>query len=495
MLRPRHAAQQLPPDPTGNSHRRRLLTPARLVVAAGALALLVSMVAGPAVSHGLIGGGIRGGDPARPAASGAHSWTASPAPAGMPVVQSVSGPHLVASSASAAPTLGPSPVPTSDPAVLTPELSAALTKQLATLRSKDGIPGIQAVIVFADGRSWRAHAGFQNYGARVPVQNATPFPVASVTKTFIAALVIQLVQEGRFGLDDLLVTYLPSSGVDARVTIRQLLVHTSGIADFFSNSRIDEAILACRTCVWTPSKSLSFVKKPLFAPGTKWSYSNTNYVLLGQLVEQVTGQSYASLLRTRFFEPLGLISTFVQGQEPAPYGVVHSYRFSTWSTRETPTALWDGTGIAPFRSLATAAGAAGDIASSARDLAVWARALYGGRVLGDEGSRAMLDFSGSLLLRSSIPYGLGAQMFTVAGRTAYGHSGRLMGARSAIRYLPTDGMSIAVVINTDRGDPAAIANALASLALPPLPVIVTPSPTPVVLPTPLPSVDPTASPF
>jgi D-alanyl-D-alanine carboxypeptidase len=241
--------------------------------------------------------------------------------------------------------------------------------------------------------------------------------------------------------------------------------------------------------VWTPSKSLSFVKKPLFTPGTHWSYSNTNYVLLGQLAEAVTGQTYAELLRARFFEPLGLISTFVQGQEAAPYPVVHSYRFLTSRKSEAPTSLWDGTGVSPFRALATAAGSAGDIASSSRDLAIWARALYGGKVLGEVGSKAMLDVSGSLVLRSSIPYGLGVEQFTVAGRTAYGHGGRLMGARSAIRYLPSEGISIAVVINTDRGDPAAIANALATLALPPLP-----APTPTPTPTANPTLQPTLSP-
>jgi D-alanyl-D-alanine carboxypeptidase len=376
----------------------------------------------------------------------------------------------------------PTAVPSTGPVVLTPALSTALTKRLGELRSQLAVPGVQATIIFADGRSWRAHAGFQDYARRIPVQNQTPFPVASVTKTFIATLTVQLAQEGRFGLDDSVLTYLPRSGVDKRVTIRELLDHTSGIYDFFSNSRIDSAILGCRTCVWTPSKSLSFVKKPLFAPGTRWSYSNTNYVLLGQLIEAVTGQRYADLLRTRFFEPLGLISTFVQGQEPAPYPIVHSYRFYTSKKSEKPTSLWDGTGVGPFRSLATAAGAAGNIASSARDLALWARALYGGKVLDSVGSKAMLDVSGSLLLRSSIPYGLGVEQFTVAGRTAYGHGGRLMGARSAIRYLPSEGISIAVVINTDRGDPAAIANALATVALPPLPVV-TPTPSPTLAPT------------
>ena len=138
-------------------------------------------------------------------------------------------------------------------------------------RATNSSPGVQATIIFADGHSWRAHAGFQNYGARIPVQNTTPFPVASVTKTFIAALTVQLAQEGRFGLEDSVLTYLPGSGIDKRVTVRELLDHTSGIYDFFSNSKIDDAILGCRSCVWTPSKSLSFVKKPLFAPGASRS--------------------------------------------------------------------------------------------------------------------------------------------------------------------------------------------------------------------------------
>ena len=375
------------------------------------------------------------------------------------------------------PSPSPTPAPSRRPAAgaLTPELSAALTKRLGELRAAYAIPGIEAAIIFADGRSWRAHSGFQDYGPRTPVQNATPFPVASVTKTFIAALVVQLAQEGRLRLDDRLVRYLHGAGVNPAVTVRQLLDHTSGIADFFSNSEIDTAILGCRTCVWTPPRSLSYVGKQLFAPGTRWSYSNTNYVLLGQLVEAVTGDTYANLLRTRFFAPLGLISTFVQGMEPAPYTVVHSYRFWTSYRSEKPVALWDGSGVSPFRSLATAAGAAGDIASSARDLAVWARALYGGGVLGADGSKAMLDFDATALVRSSIPYGLGVEKVTVAGRVAYGHGGRLLGARSAMRYLPAEGVSIAVVMNTDRGSPTAIVNALAAIALPPL---VTPPPTP-----------------
>ena len=226
------------------------------------------------------------------------------------------------------------------------------------------------------------------------VRTTTPFAVASISKTFLAALVVQLSLEGRFALDDPVLAYLPTANVDPAVTIRELLDHTSGVYDFFSNSKIDKALLGCPTCLWTPARALAYVKKPYFAPGTSFAYSNTNYVLLGQLVERVTGVPYATLLRQRFFGPLGLTSTYVQGMEPARGGAIaHAYRFLTSKVNERPTPLWDGTGIAPFRSLVTAAGSSGAIASSSLDLARWTRALYGGQVLGPVGAAEMLDFT------------------------------------------------------------------------------------------------------
>jgi D-alanyl-D-alanine carboxypeptidase len=390
---------------------------------------------------------------------------------------------LAATQLAAAPALG-APVPAATPApVLTPQLAVALTARLKALRVASAIPGITATIIFPDGRSWRAHSGFLDLGQRIVLQNSTPFPVASVTKTFIAALVLQLSGEGRFGLDDPVSRYLPAAGLDARVTIRELLAHTSGVADYFANSRIDTALLACPACAWTPAMALSYVKKPLFVPGTEWSYSNTNYLLLGELVEAVMGQDFASLLRQRFFDPLHLVSTYVQGHEPPRFPVAHSYRFTTFSLREQPTALWDGTGISPFRSVVTAANSAGDIASSARDLAVWARALYGGAVLSPPLLQVMLDVSRTAAFHPTVPYGLGMEQYTVAGTVAYGHNGRLLGAKAAIRYLPEVGLAIGVVMNTDRGNAAEIAAALAEVIVPP-PVGPTPSPAPSPSPSP-----------
>ena len=468
------------PDP-GHGRRR----PARRGLVAGVALLAVMALVGIAtIGPGSPGPAVAGRNPAPVAgtgtgASGTVDW---PAPPGA----------LVAPTTSTMPEqpdsrwLRLAATPSPDPRTA---VTARLTATLASLRQKDGIPGIQATILWPDGQTWTAASGFASVSSGVRVTRTTPFPVASVSKTFLAALVVELSQEGRFGLDDAFVTLVPAAAVDPRVTIRELLDHTSGIYDFFNNTKIDAALLGCRSCPWTPARALSYVKKPYFPPGTNWAYSNTNYVLLGQLVEAVTGQPYATLLRQRFFDPLGLTSTYVQGQEPARGStIVHSYRFFTRSVTEKPTSMWDGTGISPFRSLITAAGSAGSVASTSWDLAHWARALYGGSLLAPAALSQMLDFDTAKATRAAMAYGLGVQEYTIAGRTAYGHGGRLLGARSAIRYLPVEGLSIAVVINTDRGDPAVIAQSLLDLVLPPLPpVTASPQPTPTPTPTLTPS--------
>ena len=168
--------------------------------------------------------------------------------------------------------------------------------------------------------------------AKTPVANNTPFAVASVSKTFLAALVVQLAQEGKFGLTDSVSRYLPAAKLDPQITILEACSTTRAVST--TSSRIPRSTRRSSAhphrCVWTAAEALSYEKKALFAPGTSWAYSNTGYVLLGELVDQVTGTSYATLLQRRFFGPLGLTSTYVQYLQAAPQPVAHAYRFFTY---------------------------------------------------------------------------------------------------------------------------------------------------------------------
>ncbi|MHB8460184.1 MAG: serine hydrolase domain-containing protein [Candidatus Limnocylindrales bacterium] len=361
------------------------------------------------------------------------------------------------------PTTAPAPTPTPLP---TPIPAYALQVRLNALRVRYHVPGVSVTIIWPDGRSWTGVNGWADVSRHVPVVAGTAFSVGSVSKTFLAALVLELVDENRVSLDDPVIRWLPTARVPGTVTIRELLDHTSGLYDFFSNPTIDTAILAAKQRVWTPARALGYMRSPYCAAGTCWHYSNSNYVLLGQIVQQVTGRPVAMELRRRFLDPLHLARTFVQGAEPQRGTVATSYQVLGSGSRIRTVSQSDGTTISPFTSVVTAAGSAGAIAASSRDLAVWARRLYGGSVLQPAGLAAMLDDSQSLRAGSKLPYGLGVEEVSLGGRPALGHRGRLIGAGASIRYLPDSGFSIAVVTNQDRVSPDVFAAALLDIAFP-----------------------------
>jgi D-alanyl-D-alanine carboxypeptidase len=353
------------------------------------------------------------------------------------------------------------------PPTATVHVARRLQEQLDRLRARDGIPGVSATIIFSDGTTWTGTSGLADVAAGVPVTADTAFSVASVTKTYLAALVLDLVTEGRFGLDDGVAALLPSALLDPRITVRQLLDHTSGVHDFFLAPGIDEALQGARGASWTAAQALGYVGKPYFLPGGGWHYSNTNYVILGLLAEHVTGQALSTELHARLLDPFGLGNTFVQGAE-APRGpVAHGYRFSGADPALPPIDLTDGTTVMPFTSVVTAAGGAGFMAATSPDVARWARLLYRGEVLDGNGLDLMI---GDVALVSgfgpSVPYGLGVQAFTIDGRPSVGHSGRFLGSRAAVRYLLDEDVSIAVLTNQSRADPGVIVRALLRIAVP-----------------------------
>jgi D-alanyl-D-alanine carboxypeptidase len=340
---------------------------------------------------------------------------------------------------------------------------------LAAAREKYAIPGLAATVTWPDGSSWSGAAGYADIGERRRVDQDTVFAAASVSKTFTAALILQLAEEGRIDLDGSIHRYvagLPLAKVPPEVTIRMLLDHTSGLYDYFSNPKINGPLLRAKGKRWTAAESLRYVKKPYFPPGTAWHYSNTNYLLLGMLAEAVTSRTYAESIHRRFIDPLGLAHTTIQGVDKPAGTPTNGHRFYSSALTAKPAVLDDDPRIVPFPSVVTAAGPAGSIASTSRDLAAWARALYGGALLEPE-TMAMLRASidETAPFRPRVPYGLGIQRVEVAGGEAYGHSGRFLGARALIRYLPRPGIAIAVTSNTNRGDLAPVLERLARIAL------------------------------
>lgn len=372
-----------------------------------------------------------------------------------------------APSPSADPTVRPSP-PAPVGARPTKRVVAALQKSLDELRVKHGIPGVSAAIIFDDGSTWTGVSGLADVAARRRVTPETAFALASISKTFTAALILDLAAEGRLSLEDAATEYLPEQTMLTGITIRMLLNHTSGLRDYFENPKIDKALLDEPAVRWSTTETLGYVGKQYFPPGTDWHYSNTNYLFLGLIAERIVGQPLADQLRTRYYLPLGLKSVYYQVAERPPGRTAHGYRFAGLTTTLPPIDLADGTGVMPFRSVVTAAGGAGSVAATALDTARWARALYEGRAVESGGLALMLGgFDLVAGYEPSIPYGLGVQAVNVNGLRTFGHSGRFLGFRAVVRYLPEQEVTIAVLTNQSRADPGIIVGTMLRIVVPP----------------------------
>ncbi len=316
---------------------------------------------------------------------------------------------------------------------------AALQAVLDRARARIPTPGISVAIRTRDGRVWQGVSGDRQLSPRRPVDTDTVFSIASITKTFVTATIMQLVAEGRLGLDDRLSRYLPDFPRAKRITIRQLLAHTSGVFNYFESAAYQRAAYRDPSRRWTTRQILRFTGPAYCDPGDCFHYSNTNFVLLGEVIREVTGRPVATVIRERFLDPLGLAHTGYQPQDATPRDAAHGHlwgggdRFYDWtgSSRQVPT-----------MSVATLASSAGAMFANAGDLARWVMALYGSTDVVDA---ALLDEM--LTFRKRDEYGLGTRTRIFDGRRAVGHGGSLRGYEDQAWYFPDEGVSIVLLSN------------------------------------------------
>ncbi|HDR7385547.1 serine hydrolase domain-containing protein [Bacillus toyonensis] len=282
-----------------------------------------------------------------------------------------------------------------------------------------GYPGILANIS-KGGKTWSYAAGIADVRTKKPMKADFRFRIGSVTKTFIATVLLQLSGENRLNLDDSIEKWLPGviqgNGYDGnQITIRQILNHTSGIADYMNSKDFD---------IMDTKKSYTaeeFVKMgislpPEFAPGKGWSYSNTGYVLLGILIEKVTGNSYAEEIENRIIEPLDLSNTFLPGNSSVIPGTKHARGYIQL---DGASELKDVTYINPGSS-------DGDMISTADDLNKFFSYLLSGKLLKEQQLKEMLTTVPTD--REGTGYGLGIVEFKLPnGVSVWGHRGSVLG--------------------------------------------------------------------
>lgn len=333
-----------------------------------------------------------------------------------------------------------------------PSIPDQVRDSLARSISTEG-PGAVVLMTRGDATLYRGAVGQANLELDVPLTPDQAFRIASVTKMFTAATVLRLAEQGKLSLDDKLSAYVPDIANGDQITIRQLLNHTAGVSDIvhtitpgFSRRDVDTATL------------LEDVKSrpAAFAPGTRWSYSNAGFILLGAVIEKVAGKRWYEAVRDEVVMPVGLKHTTYGAAGPLIPGRVAGY-----TTEGQTHAVRNANPIS-----ASIPAAAGGLVSTADDLAAWMRALVGGRLL----DKTSLDAMGTAApdvpgTSPAYRYGLGLYLWTVRGEPMIGHTGQIDGFTSMVAYLPSRDVTLVVLANDDAFDAQTLGRRLAAIAV------------------------------
>lgn len=321
--------------------------------------------------------------------------------------------------------------------VLAGALQTALNAQLTRL----GAVGLSAAVQLPDNEIWSGVAGMNGVFPGDTLRPDMVLGIGSVSKTITAACIMQLEEEGKLSINDPLHKWLPSyPNIDSNITIKQLLNHTSGIYNYTDNPDLNAAVTADFAKVWDPEDVINqFVRPRLFQPGRGWAYSNTNYVLLGLIVESVTGNSFHSEVRARFIDQLNLTSVALYPQE-TPTNAIAQLWYDLLGTGSPINMNAFGISLKGLFSVAWSAGA---YMSTPADIAAWMKHLMKGEVVSTATVDKMKDF---VTVNPNYYYGLGISRVRVNGRNAFGHGGDII-YKSLVFYIPDYDISIAIHSN------------------------------------------------
>jgi CubicO group peptidase (beta-lactamase class C family) len=318
--------------------------------------------------------------------------------------------------------------------------------------ARQHIPGVSVGILRGDSVVLARGFGFANLELHVPASDSTIYQSGSLGKQFTAAGVVTLARQGRLSLDDRIVRWLPEGkGVWDSITVRHLLTHTSGITEYTDSTfdyRKD----------YTEEQLVRFAAaRPLdFAPGTRWSYSNTGYLLLGVLMHRVTGRFYGDVLHDILFAPIGMRTTRIITEADLVPNRAAGYQLVKGRTQNQD---W----VAP--SLNTTAD--GSLYFTVNDLLQWAKALNHGAVPGREvlaaaWSPVRLNDGGLF------PYGFGWDLTDQRRHSRIGHTGSWQGFKTALYRYPEFNLTVIVLANLAQAQPGAMAEAIAGILEPEL---------------------------
>jgi len=307
----------------------------------------------------------------------------------------------------------------------------------------DKLVGVSVSIRVGEEERWNLVGGISSSGN--PIQKDMSFGVASITKTVVAAAILKLEEEGKLALTDSIGKYLTLNKpqIDVNITIFQLLNHLSGVKNYFQGANLWPRIEQNLDSPISPEELVDFIGTPVFPVGRRYEYSNSNYLLLGLIIEAVSGQSIGEYFRSRFWDPLQLNRIYFADDE-APTGPI-----------ATPWRDGDGNGTLEDISSEYRAAyhsvfwTAADVFSTASDLSLWAYHLLEGDAL-SQASKSKMQRYVEIDDPIFIGYGLGLRRVQIAGRTLWGHTGGMRGYGGYMFFDPLKKITIAMLNNQSR---------------------------------------------
>ena len=342
-------------------------------------------------------------------------------------------------------------------AARTPLEASALAEELAAVLDEsysDDEPGAAVLVARGDELLLRQGRGLADVELSVDILPSMPFRLGSITKQFTAAAIHLLAERGKLSIDDEITKFLPEFPTQGhRITLRHLLTHTSGISNYTSiPGYMSQPV---KRDVTLDQLIRVFRDLPMdFAPGEKWQYSNSGYVLLGAVIEKASGQSYSEFLKASLFEPLGLTSTLVGEHASIVPNRVKGYLMNGEQLRN-----------APFVSMSQAH-AAGALLSTVDDMWRWSRALFRGEILSAESLEAMT--TPAVLNDGEVAgYAHGLGIGTFRGHDVIRHGGGIHGFTTVAQWFPDEEVLVVVLCNVPGRipGPGLVAQRLAALAL------------------------------
>lgn len=308
-----------------------------------------------------------------------------------------------------------------------------LNQLLDQCRIDEGMKGVAAGVVFSDGSAWSSSSGYHGLNN---LSKDYLYDIGSNTKSMVATIILQMEEEGKLSLDDSLYKFLqPIPFVSNGITLKQLLSHRSGVFSYTEHANFSAEINAQDSKFWHPDSILShFMSPEKFSPGTSFEYSNSNYLLLGKLIETIDNKAFNVVLRDRIFNPIGIDSIYLDQYDS--YSLVKT---GAWFSSSNYFDL-------DFISFMSSAWAAGGVVSTPKDFAKYTKQLFSGQLF----SLASLQkMQVGTSIGGGATYGLGAIKWNYKGKSYLGHGGTTL-QNSEMEYSVSSDFSL-VIMNIDYG--------------------------------------------